>query len=340
MTENGSRLPDANDLAASPRRAGWQSGREPGRRPHGEPAAGVLRKKPIFEVVTATPRGATQTTAAGLRIGPATRLPAPCKSDLVVVPGGDAATAEELTSWLDARDVRTAAAWLARAAAAGAHVAANCNAVFLLAEAGLLKGQRATTTWWLSPVFRKLHPGTALDLHHMVVPSGQVTTAGAAFAQADLMLSLVRRFGSASLATQCTRYLLLDERLSQTRYAILRHVARQDDFLEKVERWLETHLSRPLDIAALATHMHVSYRTLVRRLQSSVGMSPIRLVQRMRVERALHLLETTRLSFGDIAVRVGYDDAAPLRRLLTRDLGLGPKALRSRVGQAGAAPRC
>ena len=168
----------------------------------------------------------------------------------------------------------------------------------------------------------------------MVVQCGHITTAGAAFAQADLMLSLVRRFGSVSLATQCARYLLLDERRSQTRYAVLRHVARQDDFLEKVERWLETHLSQSFSVGALAKHMNVSYRTLVRRLQSSVGMSPIRLMQRMRVERALHLLETTKRTFIDIAGSVGYDDAAPLRRLLARDLGMGPKALRARVGNA------
>ena len=300
---------------------------------------GSSGRRPLFDVVTVTPHGATQTTAAGLRLGPTTKLPAPLKTDLVVVPGGDAASAEELASWLDTRHVQVAEAWLARAAGTGAHIAANCNAVFLLAKAGLLEGKRATTTWWLSPVFRKLHPGTALDLDHMVVPCGRVTTAGAAFAQADLMLSLVRRFGSASLATQCARYLLLDERSSQTKYAVLRHIARQDDFLEDVERWLAMHLGGPLSVGALATHMHVSYRTLVRRLQSSVGMSPIQLVQRMRVERALHLLETTRLSFGDIAARVGYDDAAPLRRLLARDFGMGPKALRSRFGQAGVTPR-
>ena len=295
-------------------------------------------RQALFDVVSAAPRGTSQTTAAGLRIGPTAKLPAPLKGDLVVVPGGDAATADELAHWLDDRDVRAAANWLAHAAATGAHVAANCNAVFLLAGAGLLDGKRATTTWWLSTVFRKLHPNTTLDLDHMVVQSGHITTAGAAFAQADLMLSLVRRFGSASLATQCARYLLLDERQSQTRYAVLRHVARQDDFLEKVERWLETHLSQPFSVAALAKHMNVSYRTLVRRLQSSVGMSPIRLVQRVRVERALHLLETTRRTFIDIAGSVGYEHPAPLRRLLARDLAMGPKALRSRVGNAKITP--
>ena len=99
----------------------------------------------------------------------------------------------------------------------GAQVAAGCASTFLLGEAGLLQGRCATTTWWLAPHFRERFPGVELDMDRMVVADGPITTAGAALAQADLMLELVARHGSAELARQCARYLLLDRRTSQSR---------------------------------------------------------------------------------------------------------------------------
>ncbi len=80
---------------------------------------------------------------------------------------------------------------LARHVAAGGTVAASCSAVFLLQAAGLLRERRATTSWWLAQELRRLQPDCTVDADRMVVSDGPVTTAGAAFAQTDLMLHLL-----------------------------------------------------------------------------------------------------------------------------------------------------
>lgn len=288
---------------------------------HGQPE--------LFSLMLVAPRGRMQRTAAGLHVGPVGSLPDARKGDVVMVLGSNAATPAEVLAWLDSSDVRRATRWLAGLFDAGAQVAAACTGTFVAAEAGVLEGSSATTTWWLAPLFRQRYPGVVLDLEHMVVSAGRVTTAGAALAQADLMLALIGRLGSQRLAAACSRYLLLDQRLSQARYAMLSHLTRQDPFLVKLERLIERRLSEPLSVQALAAAMHVSQRTLARRVQAVAGLSPLRLVQRLRTERALQLIETSDLPIDEVASRVGYTDAATLRRLLKRHVGASPSALRS-----------
>jgi transcriptional regulator GlxA family with amidase domain len=94
-----------------------------------------------------------------------------------------------------------------------------CAGTFLLAEAGILDGLRATTTWWLSPVFRSRYPTVQLDESRMVVASHGITTAGAAFGHVDLALAVVRT-SSPTVADLVARYLVIEERPSQSVYAI------------------------------------------------------------------------------------------------------------------------
>lgn len=97
----------------------------------------------------------------------------------------------------------------------GAMLAAPCASTFLLADTGLLDGRRATTTWWLAPLFRRRYPKVELVTDQIVVADWPIATGGAAMAQMDLMLAIVGRFAGPSLAKRCANYLLLDERHSQ-----------------------------------------------------------------------------------------------------------------------------
>src|SRR6202020_3251940 len=86
---------------------------------------------------------------------------------------------------------------------------------FVLAESGLLDQQRATTTWWLAPVFRERYPQVLLNESDMVVKSGNVVTAGAALGHMDLALWLIRGV-SPELPSLTAKYLIVDARLLQT----------------------------------------------------------------------------------------------------------------------------
>ena len=255
-------------------------------------------------------------------------LEAQAAPGLVVVPGPGLTTEAAVAQRLAGREARAACRALGAAVERGAEVATSCSGAFLVAAAGLLEGRRATTSWWLAPLFRRLHPRVDLDTEALVVTDGPVTTAGAAMAQMDLMLSIVARHAGRRLADQCARYLLLDERRSQSRYMALGYLAAADPQVARAEAWARERLEEGFAIDAMAAAAGLAPRTFARRVERATGLSPVRFLQRLRVERAMELLETTSLPVEEVARRVGYAEPTTLRRLLRRDTGRAPRALR------------
>jgi transcriptional regulator GlxA family with amidase domain len=256
---------------------------------------------------------------------------------LVIVPGLGLSDEAAIAHGLARRGAVEAGERLRQAAAGGAEIATSCTGTFLVAEAGLLQGRRATTTWWLAPLFRQRYPEVELDTDALVVRDGAITTAGAAMAHLDLMLALVARHAGRTVAGLCARYLLLDERRSQARYMALGHLAASDERVARAERFARQRLEAGFTMEELAEAACLSPRTFARRLQQTLGMSPVRFVQKLRVERAVELLETTRLPFATIAQRVGYAEPSTLRRLIHREHGAQPRRLRGESAGALAA---
>ncbi|WP_351236953.1 helix-turn-helix domain-containing protein [Streptomyces sp. NPDC002133] len=211
----------------------------------------------------------------------------------------------------------------------GTPVASACTGTFLLAESGVLDGRQATTTWWLAPVFRRRYPAITLDESRMVTTSDGVTTAGAAFGHVDLALAVVRTT-SPALAELVARYLVVDERPSQSAYTIPSALAQSDPLVAAFERWARQHLDEPLGLSDAARTLGVSERTLQRTVRRVLGTTPVRFVQDLRVEQATHLLRTTDLSLDAIARRVGYEHANTLRILLRDRIGTTAGTLRAR----------
>jgi transcriptional regulator GlxA family with amidase domain len=218
---------------------------------------------------------------------------------------------------------------LPRARAKGALIAASCSATFILAEAGLLDGASATTTWWLMPFFAKRFPRVELCADRMVVDNGRVITAGSAFAHADLMLAVIARLASPSLSNLAASYLVLDARASQARYMVLEHLRSFDPLLRSLEAFITTNVHRQVKLPELARAAATSPRTLARRVEAAAGMTPRQFVHRVRVAHAAHLLETTKAPVEEVAASVGYADAAAFRRVFKRYAGESPRGHRA-----------
>jgi transcriptional regulator GlxA family with amidase domain len=267
-------------------------------------------------------------------------LPSPAVSavgtaDLVIVPGLGLADEQALRSGLASPGAERARARLSQAANEGASIAASCSGTFLLASAGLLDGRRATTSWWLAPIFSRMFPKVELEADAMVVSDGPVTTAGAAMAQADLMLTLIARHADATIADTCARYLVLDGRQSQAPYASIALLAASDDRMARMLSWARTRLESGVTVKQMADHAGLTPRTFARQLERATGLSPVRFLQRVRLEQAVKLARSTRLPFEEIARRVGYADPTTLRRVMRRE-GLSARALRGPVERQAA----
>ncbi len=266
------------------------------------------------------------TTSQGLTVpvhAPGTKAP-----DCLVVPAIGFKMPAPLEAALTRPDIADAATLLRRWADRGSIVAAACIGTFVVAESGLLDGQRATTTWWLAPLFRKRYPNVLLDESNMVVKSGQFVTAGAALSHIDLALWLVRGV-SPELAALTAKYLIVDTRPSQSAYALTDHLVHDDPIVQRFERWARARLTRGFSLDEAAKATGASKRTLARHMQSVLGKSPLAYFQSLRIERAVHLLKTGNASVEEIAARVGYADGTTLRTLLRRRLNLGIREIRN-----------
>jgi transcriptional regulator GlxA family with amidase domain len=206
-------------------------------------------------------------------------------------------------------------------------ISAACIGTFVLAESGLLDDQTATTTWWLAPLFRTRYPSVRVDEANMIVKSGKYVTAGAALSHMDLALWLIRSV-SPQLAALTAKYLIVDSRPSQSAYALSDHLIHADPVVQKFESWARSRLTHGFSLDDAARAVGASKRTLSRHMQDVLGKSPLEYFQRLRVERAVHLLKTSRSSVDEIALKVGYADGATLRTLLRRHLNSGVKEIR------------
>ncbi|MCB8874377.1 GlxA family transcriptional regulator [Acidisoma silvae] len=215
-------------------------------------------------------------------------------------------------------------AWLAE----GASIAASCIGTFLLAEAGVLDGQKATTTWSMAPLFRQRYPAIQLDESRMLVPSAVGVTAGSAMGHLDLALWLIRQ-ASPELAGLVSRYLLADIRSAQAPYIIPNHLAQSDPLILKFEQWARAHLRDGFSLDDAAAALGTTPRTLQRRCASVLGKPPLAYFQDLRVEQAQSLLHGGGLDVEAIAAEVGYADGATLRTLLRQRLGRGVRELRA-----------
>jgi len=277
-----------------------------------------------------SPQGGDVALSSGMRIG--TRaLPGRAGTDAStwIVPGLGVDNPPELAARLARDDAALAIAALRRHGARGGAVAASCSAVFLLQAGGLLRGRRVTTSWWLASELRRLQPDCVVDADRMVCADGPVSSAGAAFAQSDLMLHLLRsRFGTA-LADMVGKVLLIDGRQAQAPFVVPSMLSNGNELVRRLTQRIEAALPRPPSVAALAEEFAMSPRTLARHVRAATGTGALALVQSVRLNRARALIESSRMTIEQVAAQVGYEDATALRRLMRRSAGATPSRFRS-----------
>jgi transcriptional regulator GlxA family with amidase domain len=246
-----------------------------------------------------------------------------------VIPGLAMSDEAEVLASADRNDMRLVSQAIAAHLQADGRVAAACSAVFLLHQAGVLADRKVTTSWWLAPLLQRLSPEARVDARRMVCVDGPITTGGAAFAQTDLMLHLLRHQCGSRVADAISRVLLIDAREAQGKYVVPEVLANGDELISRLVSRIERSLPEPPAVAALAREFCVSERTLSRYVQRVTGRSTLALVQTVKLRKARALLEQSRFSVDQIAEAVGYSDSTALRRLMKKVTGSSPSSYRT-----------
>jgi transcriptional regulator GlxA family with amidase domain len=284
---------------------------------------------PRFESVMFSARGAREiTTSSGVSVSGL--APIPDHLDVLLVPGMMHNSPHDL--YERTRALQPEIALLREMHLKGVRIAGTCSGTFLLAATGLLDGRRATTSWWLSAIFRQRYPHVLLDETQLFVDDGELMTSGAASAVQSMVLRMLAGAGGEELAQQTARMLLVDpDRQSQAPYVNRALIERPRHSLsEKAEHFLQHGLHQDLSVSRLAEHCGTSERSLLRHFRSHFGVTPLEHIQHLRVERAKALLEASHLSFEEIVERCGYSDVSSFRKLFKRATTMTPTDYRER----------
>lgn len=222
--------------------------------------------------------------------------------------------------------------WLRRQFKRGSVLASICTGAFILAETGLLDGREATTHWTVAEQFRQRYPKIHLKSEKLVISNGNLYCSGGAGYSADLAYLLLAQQMGFKLAFQTAKHFNHDFSWI-SRNAFKRFdakTAHTDNQMMKIQQWINRHLNEPIHVAQLSEIACMSTRNFERRFKTSTGDTPLVYIQRIKIEMAKHLLETSNLSFDEISHQLGYMNSGSFRKLFLRWVKVPPSEYRRR----------
>lgn len=217
-----------------------------------------------------------------------------------------------------------------RAAAASRRTASICSGAFVLAEAGLLAGRRATTHWCHAASFRARFPDVRMEEDRIYIDDGPIWTSAGMTAGIDLALALIENDLGPDVAKSVAQLLVVQQRRlgGQKQHSALLDMAPKSDRIETVLAYIRGNLKSRLSVEELAEVARLSPRQFSRAFLEETGQPPARAVERLRLEAARFMVEEGRLSVNVVAREAGFADRERMRRAFIRAYGEPPQALR------------
>jgi transcriptional regulator GlxA family with amidase domain len=209
-------------------------------------------------------------------------------------------------------------------------VAATCVGAFILAEAGLLDGRRATTHWNRARELRARFPKVKVEEDRIFIIDGPVWTSAGMTAGIDLTLAMIEMDLGADLARAVARKLVVYHRRAggQSQFSALLDLEPKSDRIQSALAYAKRNLDTPLTVRQLAEAAHLSPRQFSRAFRAETGQSPARAVENLRVEAARLMMEQSRHPIDVIARQTGFADRDRMRRAFLRAFGQPPQAIR------------
>jgi transcriptional regulator GlxA family with amidase domain len=209
-------------------------------------------------------------------------------------------------------------------------VASTCTGAFVLAEAGMLDGRRATTHWHRARELRTRFPKVKVEEDRIFIIDGPVWTSAGMTAGIDLALAMIEKDLGADVARAVARQLVVYHRRGggQSQFSALLELDPKSDRIQSALTYAKRHLASPLTVRQLAEAAHLSPRQFSRAFHAETGQSPAKAVENLRVEAARLMMEQSRHSIDAIARQTGFADRDRMRRAFLRAFGQPPQVIR------------
>jgi transcriptional regulator GlxA family with amidase domain len=296
----------------------------------GEVFAEANRFGADYRLKIASLDGRDVTTSIGTRLGVTDSISSIDSADTVLVAGSDG---------LPGRAIDPALVEAIRALSARTRrLASICTGSFLLAQAGLLSGRRATTHWHDTRLLARAFRDVTVEPDAIFVRDGDIFTSAGVSSGIDLALAMVEMDYGSELVRDVARWLVvyLKRAGGQSQFSVLVEAAPPPQSpLRAVTDAVAADPAGNHSVKTLAARASLSTRQLTRLFVSELGMTPARYVELVRIDCARGALESGR-TVTETAGMAGFGSIETLRRVFVNHLGISPKAYRDRFRTAYA----
>jgi transcriptional regulator GlxA family with amidase domain len=280
--------------------------------------ANVVSHQSVYELHLVSERGGAVTSSAGVSV--LTEAFGDQAFDTVIMMGsiGIHAASPGLLSYLQ------------QASSRSRRLASICTGAFILAEAGLLDGLRASTHWRHARELQRRYPKVKVEEDRIFIREGKVWTSAGMTACIDLSLALVEAdIGLDASRTIAQRMVVYHRRTGgQSQFSALLSLEPKSDRIQTALTYARSNLHKPLCVEDLADVAHLSPRQFSRAFRAETGQSPAKAIENLRVEAAKSMIETARHPIDVVARETGFADPERMRRAFIRTLGHPPQAIK------------
>jgi transcriptional regulator GlxA family with amidase domain len=273
----------------------------------------------LYEVRVLSEDGRTLRASGGLSVG--TEAFDGRVIDTVIVVGGDAILEQAPDAVLD---------YLRVSVGTARRTASICSGAFVMAQAGLLEGRRATTHWAYARQLQERFPSIHVEADRIYVIDGSIWTSAGMTAGIDLALAMVEKDHGAELARSVAQKLVMYHRRAggQSQHSALLELEPKSDRIQTVLGYAREHLAQALSVEQLADVARLSPRQFSRAFRAETGQSPAKAIENLRLEAARQMLERGRLTLDQIALETGFSDRRRMREAFLRVFGQPPQVIR------------
>jgi transcriptional regulator GlxA family with amidase domain len=282
-------------------------------------AANQVLEQPFYEVHVTSESGGRVLNSFGMEVMTESVTDTTFDTLLVGSPPDLRAPSPELISFLQGALTKTR------------RIASICVGAFILGEAGLLDGRRATTHWLFAKELQRRYPKTSVEVDRIFIADGQVWTSAGMTAGIDLALSLVERDIGREKARDAARTLVVHHRRGggQSQHSALLDLDAKSDRVQNALQFARRNLGASLTVEKLAEAACLSPRQFSRVFRAETGLSPAKAIENLRLEAARLMLEQGRLPLETVAAESGFGDRERMRRSFVRTFGQSPRAIRN-----------
>lgn len=242
--------------------------------------------------------------------------------DTLIVVGGEGS--------LEAMQGSAGATYLRRTQAEVRRLCSVCSGAFLLASAGLLDGRRVTTHWHRADQLRTLFPAVQVEEDRIYIRDGAIWTSAGVTAGIDLSLALIADDLGEAIARRVAQEMVVYYRRpgGQSQFSAMANTGGDATVFSPLFDWMRANLTERLTVDQLARRVGMSPRNFSRRFVNVIGLSPAKVVARLRLEAARERVESSREPIEEIAALTGYGDPERMRRAFVRTFGHPPQVIR------------